>query len=373
MASTVADVTVFAADAQAWLADNVPTQWLTDRGALSEEQTNEIRMEWDRQLYRGGFAGLSLPVEFGGRGLGLAEEVVFGELAARAHAPDGYGRIGKILTAPTLIKRGTVEQQKRYLPPILAGEQNWCQGFSEPDAGSDLAAVKSFSRPIEGGYLITGQKVWTSFATHAEKSLFIAKTSDDAPRYRNLTMFLVDMRQPGITIQPIRQISGDSHFAEVFLDDAFVSAEDRLGAEGEGWSVAMTVLASERGGVEGISRYVEMRADVDVLLDCCSHLGGDERVAQEFDTRLEIVRWQVAKAVSREGDDLGFLSATGVLKLMWSELWQEVTSLGMSSMCQRHRGYWRHQFLETKAVTIYAGSSEIQRNIIGDRILGLPR
>ena len=367
------ELTAFADRARSWLADNVSDRWLNERSKLTEAEIVEIKMEWDRKLFEGGWAGLSIPKEFGGHGLGLAEEVLFAELSAYAGAPDGYGRIGRILTAPTLIARGTDEQRKRYLNPILSGEEFWCQGFSEPGAGSDLAAVKAVGRPWEGGYLLTGQKVWTSFATHADKCLFLARTSEEAPRYRNLTMFLVDMDQPGVKVQPIKQISGDSHFAEVFFDEAFVSVDDRVGEEGEGWSVAMTVLNSERGGVDAMSRYVEMRSDIDLLLGCCAKKSRREADAAEFETRLELVRWQVLKAVSREHDDVAFGSATAVLKLLWSELWQEMTRMGIDSMCADHRDHWRHQYLEIRAVSIYAGASEIQRNIIGDRVLGLPR
>lgn len=367
------EMTAFASEAKVWLAENVPTRWVTERSTLSEDEVTEIRMQWDRQLYEGGYAGLSIPIEFGGRGLGLVDEVMFGELAARAHAPDGFGRIGKILTAPTLIARGTQEQQERYLDPILSGKENWCQGFSEPGAGSDLAAVTSFARADGDGYRITGQKVWTSYATHADKCLFLARTSEEAPRYRNLSMFLLDMKQPGVDVQPIKQISGTSHFAEVFLDGAYVSAADRVGEEGDGWSVAMTVLKSERGGVEAISRYVEMRSDIDLLMSCCAKVHDRLDDAQEFETRLELVRWQVLKALSREGDENAFAAATGILKLLWSELWQEMTRMGIDSMCPTHRDHWRYQYLETRSVTIYAGASEVQRNIIGDRILGLPR
>ena len=367
------EMVAFAADARDWLAANVPARWVDERGALSEEEATQIRMDWDRQLFAGGYAGLSIPREYGGQGLGLAEEVVFGELAARAHAPDGYGRIGKILVGPTLIARGSQRQQERYLQPLLSGNEIWCQGFSEPGAGSDLAAVSSFGRPTEGGYLISGQKVWTSFASHADKSIFLARTSDVAPRYKNLSMFMLDMRQPGVRIQPIRQISGGSHFAEVFLDDAFVSHDDRIGDEGDGWSVAMTVFQSERGGVESISRYVEMRADVDLLLNCCAKHCDRVEEALELETGLELVRWQVLKALSRQDDEVALSAATGILKVYWSELWQEVTRMGVDSMCPTHRDHWRFQYLEIRSATIYAGSSEIQRNIIGDRILGLPR
>jgi len=368
------DLEDFTSAARSWLADHVPQRWLQERSSLTEDETTEIRMQWDRALHAGGYAGLSLPPEYGGQGRGLAEEVVFAKLSAEAGAPDGYGRIGRILTAPTLIARGTAAQRDHYLPPILRGEQMWCQGFSEPDAGSDLAAVTSFATPADGGYRITGQKVWTSFARHADKCLFLARSSHEAPRHRNLSMFLVDMDQDGVETKPIKQISGSSHFAEVFFDDAFVSAEDRVGEEGDGWSVAMTVLQSERGGVEAMSRYVEMTGDVGLLESCCA-TGGEclPEAVTGFRTRLELVRWQVLKALSREDDQVAFTRATAVLKLMWSELWQEVTRWGIESGCATHRDHWRYQYLETRAVTIYAGSSEIQRNIVGDRVLGLPR
>lgn len=367
------DLAPFAERAQSWLAENVPPRWVNERSSLSEDELIEIRVNWERQLFAGGWAGLSMPREYGGLGLGLAEEILFAEMAAYAHAPDGYGRIGRILTAPTLVVRGSDAQKKRYLHPILSGQEFWCQGFSEPGAGSDLAAVKSFARRTDEGYLITGHKVWTSFAEHADKCLFLARTSEDAPRYHNLSMFLLDMKQPRVGVEPIRQISGGSHFAEVFLDEAFVAFDDRLGEEGEGWSVAMTVLNCERGGVEAMSRYVEMRSDIDLLLGCCAKHSERYAHAKAFETRLEIVRWQVIKALSREEDPSAFLAATSVLKLLWSELWQEMTRMGIDSMCPTHRDHWRYQYLEVRSVSVYAGASEIQRNIIGDRVLGLPR
>ena len=359
--------------ARQWLSEAVPERWLKERGALSEEETIAIRIEWDRQLYRGGYSGLSIPVEFGGKGFGLREEVTFHELAARAHAPEGIGRIGKILTAPTLIAHGSAAQQKRYLPAILSGKEVWCQAFSEPGAGSDLASVSTFARPTEGGYLVSGQKIWTSYAQYADHAILLAKTSQTEPRYRNLSYFLLDMRQPAIKFRTIRQIAGGSHFSEVFFDDAFIAVDDRVGEEGEGWNVAMTTLTSERGGVEAITRYVEMRGDMDILLRCCAKDAGKLAFAQDFDTRLELVRWQVMKALERVDDDKRFFQATCVLKVTWSELWQEIASFSASLNCRSHEEHWRNQYLETRAVSIYSGSSEIQRNVIGDRVLGLPR
>lgn len=365
--------TTFVDQAQEWLAGAVPERWRAERGALSEEETVEIRKEWDRQLHRGGFAGLSIPTEFGGQGLGLREEVIFHELAARAHAPEGLGRIGKILTVPALIAHGTEDQRARFIPSIMEGSQIWCQGFSEPGAGSDLASVSTFARKVDGGYLVSGQKIWTSFAQYADRSILVAKTSATEPRYRNMGFFLLDMKQPGITFRTIKQLAGSSHFAEVFLDDAFVADEDLVGPECGGWKVAMTTLTAERGGIEAITRYVEIRGDMDILTNCCIRGTGREADAGDLDTRLELVRWQVMKALDFEEDEQAFFEKTCMLKIMWSDLWQDISSLALEHTCAAHEAHWRNQYLETRAATIYSGSNEIQRNIIGDRVLGLPR
>ena len=356
-----------------WLEENVPAEWREHRGALSEADETRLRREWDRRLYAGGYAGLSLPREYGGQGLGLAEEVAFHELAARAQAPDGLARIGKILTAPTLIAHGTSAQKEAYLPAILSGEQVWCQGFSEPAAGSDLASVQTTARKVDGGYLVRGRKTWTSFSKHADRCLLLARTDPDGARHRNLTLLLLDMKQDAVQLSPIRQISGSEHFSETVFDDAFVADADRVGAENDGWRMAMTVLANERGTIEAITRYVEIRADMDLLLGCCAAGREPDAVLAALDTRVELVKWQVSKAVTRVDDQGAYLRAATVLKVWWSELWQEVTSLAVRTSCPRHRAHWRNQYLESRSATIYSGTSEIQRNIIGERVLGLPK
>ncbi len=363
----------FRREAERWLAANVDERWRQNRGALGEEEETRIRSEWDRRLFEGGYAGLSLPREYGGQGLGLTEEVAFGELAARAQAPDGLGRVGKILTAPTLIAHGTEYQKSTFLPPIMSGEHVWCQGFSEPGAGSDLASVGCSARRVDGGYLVRGRKTWTSFSRHSQRCLVLACTDVRAPRYRNLSLLLLDMHAPGVEISPIRQISDSRHFSETAFDDVFVAEEDRVGAEGDGWRMAMTVLANERGVVEGIARYVVIRADMDLLQQCCAKPGETEEQIRDLDTRVELVRWQVSKAVAREHDAEGFLRSSMVLKVIWSELWQEVTGLGARLSCPAHRAHWRHQYLESRSATIYSGTSEIHRNMIAERVLGLPK
>lgn len=369
----LADRTTFVDGARAWLQDAVPDRWRTHRGALSEEEKVQIRAEWDRQLFAGGYAGLSIPKEYGGQGLGLREEVLFHELAAIAHAPEGIGRAGKIMTVPTLIAHGNEQQKAKYIPGIMAGSEIWCQAFSEPGAGSDLASISTFARKVDGGYLVTGQKTWTSFAQYAERAILVAKTSMTEPRYRNLSYFLLDMKQPGITCRTIRQISNTSHFAEVFMDDAFVADEDRIGPEGGGWKVAMTTLTAERGGVEAVSRYVDIHGDVELLQTCCANNPPVQAAVEAIDVRLELVRWQVMKALEYVDDDVEFARRTCMLKVTWSEIWQELTQLAIALTCREHEEHWRNQYLEARAMSIYSGSNEIQRNIIGDRVLGLPR
>jgi alkylation response protein AidB-like acyl-CoA dehydrogenase len=359
--------------ARAWLQENVPQRWKENRGSLTEHESDEIRHEWDRQLHRGGFAGLSLPKEFGGQGLSMIEEVIFHDLAAQEQAPDGLARIGRILTAPSLIGHGTEEQLARFLPKILSGDEIWCQGFSEPNAGSDLAGVTTRAVKVDGGYLISGRKTWTSFAKMAQRCLLLAQTDPSAPRHHNLTMFLLDMKQPGITLSPIKQASGLSHFAEVQFEDVFVADEDRISEEGTGWQVAMTTLMNERGSVEATSRYVEIRSDMDLLLKTLGHRPELKEQLNELDMRVELVHWQVSKAIDIDIDSPDFFRATSIMKVLWSELWQATSTFGLENMTPETSDHWRLQYLETRASSIYSGSNEIQRNIISERVLGLPR
>ncbi|MGQ0624348.1 MAG: acyl-CoA dehydrogenase family protein [Sporichthyaceae bacterium] len=363
----------FWAEVAAWLEREVPERWRTARASLSAHEETEIRREWDRKLFAAGYSMLTLAPEYGGRGFGLADEVRFGELCAIAHAPDSLARVGKILTAPALIVHGTDTQRARFLPRIVSGEDVWCQGFSEPGSGSDLASVTCEARKVAGGYRVTGQKVWTSFAEDSHRCLMLVRTDPTARRYQNLSLLLLDMSQPGVTVATLKQISGSMHFAEVFFDEVFVADEDRLGPEGAGWTVAMTILTAERGGVETVTRYVDMRADIDKLLGCCVAGSPLAAQAEDLDTETELVRRQVAKAIEREHDEDAFNRATCFLKVLWSDLWQRITALGLDSGCAVHRDHWNFQYLEVKGTTIYSGTNQIQRNIIAERVLGLPK
>ncbi len=360
--------------AEAWLEANVPQLWRDNRGALSGEESDAIRREWDRQLWRDGFAGIRSPREYGGQGLGLAEDVVFHVLAAKAQAPDGFSRVGKTLVAPMLVRSGSQTQKDRYLQPLLSGEEVWCQGFSEPGAGSDLAGLRTRAQKVDGGYRLSGRKTWTTFAQHADFIFVLAITDPEAPRYRNLSMFLVDMRAEGVTVDDIRQISGAVHFAETQLDEVFVAESDRVGEEGDGWGIAMALLGDERGGSETAARYVDIRADVDLLLTSLADREDLARQLDELDIRTEVLRWQLAKVVDLEAEeDERFWRAVSMLKVQWSDLWQDVTRFGLEHGLPKDREHWRFHYFEAKAVSIYSGTNEIQRHIISERVLGLPR
>lgn len=369
------DIDAFAQRAEEWLRAAVPDSWRSGRGSLTGHEMDEVRRQWDFVLWDGGYSGLSIPKEFGGQGLGLAEEIVFHVLAGKAQAPDGLARVGKSLVTPMLINSGTPEQRSNYIPSIMNGQEVWCQGFSEAMAGSDMANIQAKARRVEGGYLLNGTKTWTSFAQHARRCFVLAQTDSEAGRYRNLSMLLVDMKQPGVSLSDIRQISGAVHFAETRFEDVFVPDSDRVGDDGDGWKVAMRVLGDERGGIETAARYVEIRSDVDALVDV---LGDDPRFSEslrELDARTELVHWQLMKVADLDaaGNHEAFSRAASVMKIMWSELWQDVTRLGVTHAPVADQKHWSYQYLEARAVTIYGGTSEIQRNILSERVLGLPK
>jgi alkylation response protein AidB-like acyl-CoA dehydrogenase len=367
-----ARATRFREEVRLWLDENVPDRWRDERERLSPEQTREFQQHWDKLLYDGGYAGLTWPTEYGGRGMGPVEELIYYQESARANAPEGFGRIGRVLAGPTIITCGSGRQQSTYLPRILDGSEIWCQGFSEPGAGSDLAAVKTTAKPVEGGYLVSGQKIWTSFAQYSRRCLMLARTSD-GPRHHNLTFLLLDMEQPGIDVRPIKQISGDEEFSEVFFTDAFVAEEDRVGGEGEGWQVAMTVLTNERGTTEAGTRLVEITAQVDTLTSCCATRPDHLVHAESLRQRNELLRWHVVRATEEKAAGEDWFRSGSTLKVIWSELLQACGRLGVETNCARHRSYWRHHYLDARAASIYSGTNEIQRNIITDRVLKVPR
>lgn len=355
-----------------WLKDKVAPIRKHPSDELNDGDRIQIRRDWDRVVYEGGFAGLAWPRAFGGRGWGILEELVFYEECALAGAPDGLSRIGRLLVGPTLINHGTAEQQQRYLPKILSGEEIWCQGFSEPNAGSDLAALETYAMRKADNYIVRGSKIWTSFAHYADRCLLLARTSD-RPRHRNLSLLMVDMRQPRITISPIQQMTGNQDFNEVRFDGALATIDDRIGDENGGWKVAMTTLTAERGSVEAMTKYVEMLQQMKQLEDCVRHVQNGASRLDELQTSLELIRQHSLRVAELRASDQQWSGPGSILKLAWSEMWQQLTRFGLELSCRRHADYWRRAYLESRATTIYSGTSEIQRNVIAERVLGLPK
>jgi alkylation response protein AidB-like acyl-CoA dehydrogenase len=357
----------------AWLRESRLPQW-DERleTELSFDETVEMRRRWDAMVWGGGFAGITWPVAYGGLGLGPIEEFIFYEEAAAAGAPDMLNFIGYDLAGPALIEFGTPEQQANYLPRILRAEEVWCEGFSEPDAGSDMAAVSTTAVEVPGGWSVTGQKMWTSVAQVADLCYLLARTSTSSPRHRNLSVLITPMVQDGVEVRPIRQITDEFEFSEVFFSEAFVPAENLLGALNEGWQLG-TLAGFRKGRVvkDGMRRYVLMRAAMNILLSCAREMGQSEPWRLNREVRL--LRWHLMRAAESlaSGREQGGLGS--VTRLIWSELWQRVTAEGLRTGCERHEGYWQREYLYTRSVTIAGGTSQIQRNVIANSVIGLPR
>jgi alkylation response protein AidB-like acyl-CoA dehydrogenase len=369
----------FRSELRAWIDANLPEDKKGSRGGAQRFDDPFMR-EWSRKLYEAGYAGLTWPTEFGGAGAPYSFQAIFYEEMAAAQAPPHIGVIGLGMAGPTIIAHGTEEQKARYLQPLLAAEEIWCQGFSEPDAGSDLAAARTRAERKGDVYVVNGQKVWSSFAHIADFCILVTQSDPEAPRYRNLTYLIVDMHAPGVEVRPLRQITGEAEFNEIFFDDVEVPVANRLGDEGEGWNVAMTTLLHERGTL-GFALTATLDAGVTRLLDTArDHLNGgsdrlQEAVAREW-IELQALRYTNYRA-------LGTYQRTGIpgpegsgVKLRWSEANQRMTKLsrdlrGVEGI--RDDGWWQHQQLRSRGNTIEAGTSEVLRNIVAERVLGLPR
>ena len=355
------DEAAFREGVRAWLHENLPT---------------EPGREWSRKIYDAGYAGLTWPVEYGGRGEPYSHQAIVLEEFARAEAPQHMGVIGLGMAGPTIMAHGSEEQKQRYLSKILSAEEIWCQGFSEPGAGSDLAAVRTRVEPRDGHFLVNGQKVWSSFAHIADHCILVGLGDPGAPRYRGLTYVIVDMKTPGVEVRPLRQITGEAEFNEIFFTDVEVPRENLLGEIGGGWQVAMTTLLHERGTL-GFALGGALELQVTKLLALAKQRAADDplirdRVAQEW------IELQALKLTNYRS--LTTLMQTGIpgpegsgAKLHWSEQNQRLTKLAMEILGGEDDGYWRHQQLRSRGNTIEAGTSEILRNIIAERVLGLPR
>jgi alkylation response protein AidB-like acyl-CoA dehydrogenase len=374
----------FRREIRAWLADNLTGEFAELRGRGGPGREHEAfagRVAWDKHLSAAGWTCLGWPVAHGGRAATTAQQVIFHEEYARADAPHRVNHLGEELLGPTLIAFGTTEQQRRFLPTIKSLDELWCQGYSEPGAGSDLAAVSTTATRIGDEWSITGQKVWTSLAHLADWCFVLARTEPGAGGHHGLSYLLVPMKQPGVDVRPIVQLTGTSEFNEVFFDDARTSADLVVGDVGDGWRVAMGTLAFERG-VATLGQQVGFRRELDALVRLARDNGAiDDPVLRERLTR-SFVRLEVMRAHALRTLQSGGVAGTeaSVAKLLWAHWHRDLGELAMQVRgpegMVEHDGdldAWQRLYLFSRADTIYGGSDEVQRTIIAERELGLPR
>ena len=342
---------------------------------------------WQRLLYEGGYAGLNWPVEYGGRGLPASQQLVYLEEYAASGAPYvGINFVGSAHAGPTLIAEGTEEQRAFHLPKILSGETVWCQGFSEPSAGSDLASLRT--RAVRDGnhYVVNGQKIWSTRAHVADYCELLVRTDVDAPKHKGISWLILDMRTPGVEVRPMRTIDGESHFCEMFLDDVRIPVENLVGAENDGWRVTNVTLRFERGTAFA-QHIITLRTQLRNLVALAQREGrwddaGLQRQVGRLDARIDGL-WRVTQRCVTEAEATGLPSPLGsAVKLGYSEAGQEIAKLGMRLLGRRALGSADPETEEARLVhsylwafqnTIAAGTSQIQRNLIAERILGMPK
>jgi alkylation response protein AidB-like acyl-CoA dehydrogenase len=384
----------FRDDLRSWLAANAPGDWARLRSTFrSAAEQLAFLIGWQRRLFQAGYVGLDWPRAYGGRGATMMEQAIFYEEMARARAPELPNLIGLDMAGPALIAHGTEHQKRMHLARILSAEHLFCQGFSEPNAGSDLAALQTRATRDGDHFVVNGQKVWTSFAHYANWCILLARTDSSAPKHRGLTFFLVDMTMPGVTVRPLRQASGDAEFNELFFDNVRVPADQVVGRVNGGWEVAITTLMFERGP-RTLSRQLVLRAGIDAAIDLAQRLDRAGAPA----ARDPVVRQRLAQlAIDAQALRLSTLRALTRLprgeapgpegsasKLFCSETWQRLLEcilelqgpaavLWQGTPWAIDDGYWQFRFLRSRGDTIAAGTSEIQRNILAERVLGLPK
>ncbi|MEA2251912.1 MAG: hypothetical protein QOC78_4319 [Solirubrobacteraceae bacterium] len=365
----------FRDELRAWLADNHPGP--EPEGDVAGFQ---FRRDWQRRLHEAGWAGVSWPREYGGRGATLVEQAIYNEEVERARAPSAANVLGLAMGGPTVIAHGTDEQKRRYLEPILSASEIWCQGFSEPDSGSDLASLKT--RAVRDGddWVVTGQKVWTTLAHHAKWCMLVARTDPDAPRHQGLSYFLMDMEQDAVQVRPLRQITGEAEFNELFIEEARVPHANIVGGEGNGWAVAITTLMHERATL-AFGLQIQVKIAVHQLMDEARASGAAadpvvrDRLAQLY-IEGEVLRLNALRGLSAIMRS-GVPGPEGSLgKWQWAEVNQALTELAMDLRGERavlHDDTWTYRFLRARANSIEGGTTEILKNIIAERVLGLPR
>lgn len=381
----------FRDEVRAWLQANVPKDWENRRAQEDMREFFAFLRGWQKQVFAAGWAGVSWPKAYGGRGATLLEQVIFTEEMARAVAPPLANVLGLSLIGPTIIAYGTDAQKQRFLANILSGDEIWCQGFSEPNAGSDLAGIRTAAKLEGDHYIVNGQKVWTSYGWAADWCALLTRSDPDSTKHKGLTYILVDMKSPGVEVRPLRQLTGETEFNELFFRDVRVPVENVLGKAGEGWEVAIGTLMHERATL-GAGMQITFRRQFDRLVELShivernGHPAAEDpvmrqKLAQSY-IDIEIMRLNQMRSISR-------ISQTGVPgpegsvhKIFWSELNQRFQQVAMELLGPYAQltdgvaiddGQWAYNFLRARGNTIEAGTSEVQRNIVGHFVLGLPK
>ncbi len=379
----------FRDEVRVWLEENHP-------GPEPEAGLDEVmafRREWQRRMHAGGWAGISWPKEYGGRGATLIEQAIFAGEMARAEAPSPANILGLAMGGPVVIAHGAEEQKQRYLEPILSSEEIWCQGFSEPESGSDLASLKT--RAVKDGdeWVVSGQKVWTTFAQYAKWCMLVARTDPDAPKHKGLTYFLMDMEQDGVQVRPLVQITGEGEFNEIFMEEARIPDANVVGGVGNGWAVAITTLMNERAGLafgaiaqvaNSLKRLTELAAQMRVDGGTATEdLVYRQRIAQ-LHIEAETMRLNAYRGLTKTMQS-GTPGPEGSLgKWQWADINQEIAELALDiegAYAPLDRGAegaidggaWQYRFLRSRANSIEGGTTDILKNIIAERVLGLPR
>ncbi|MEP7105833.1 MAG: acyl-CoA dehydrogenase family protein [Chloroflexota bacterium] len=377
----------FRGEVRSWLDTNLPPEWQHGGvGGYREDEEESIQREWQKRLYEGGWLTLAWPKEQGGRGATPVMQSIYAEEMAKAGTPPIIGRLGVSLLAPLLSVYGSDWQKEQYLMKILSGEMVFAQGFSEPDAGSDLAGLKSRAVRKDGGWVLNGQKTWSSGAHYSDRSFLLARTDPDAPPHKGIGMFLIDLKQPGIEVRPIIQMTGSGEFCEIFLTDAVVEDRDVVGEPTDGWKMAMATFGFERGGLANAYRF-ERAVEELASLTRTQGAGSDDTIRQrvaQAAIEAHVFRATGLRNLTRAQQGQVPGPEASLVKLYWSEMDKKlqdtaVTVQGMygaldpDSPWAVEEGRWQYGWMWSLAETIYAGSSEIQRNIIAERVLGLPR
>lgn len=378
--------TAWRAEIREWLEANLPKDLIGPQKTVAPSELLQRRRAWERILYDGGYAAIHWPEEYGGRGMDAAYRMIFQEEYERVAAPPRLNIQGLMLVGPTLMQHGTPDQREQWLEPILRCEQVWCQGFSEPEAGSDLASLRTSARVDGDRYIINGQKIWTSGATYADWMFALVRTNPDAPKHRGISAVLIDMRSPGIVVRPIRQINGRGTFSEVFFDNVEVPLENTIGQMGDGWNVAMGALHLERG--IGRRSYVKYLPLLQTLrrLTIAAGSDGDSATLEELGLHVMQVskyRHHVGRTIA-ESTNGRFGPEASLNKLFWSEMEAAIYETGMKLHAlasaagaedEQSDDYplWEADYWHSRATRIFAGSNQIQRNIIAERVLGMPK